>query len=162
MDQHPALIPHLLALLYARLEGLHVLEIDERAVDRDTSCGAGGHGGVKTTVGLLHGFGGQLYPHVLAVIDRAEDQRIDALARGRGGVGIDHPLGRFDQKLNGDAAHLKTPSALQFFKLPVEPLHVVRLAGLGQTDAGEAFVDNRLEVVVRHQGFPIVDPGIDL
>ena len=62
----------------------NVREIDEGAVDGDAAGGAGGHGGVVPAVELLGAFGGQLHPHVLAVVDGAEDQRADALA-GRGG-----------------------------------------------------------------------------
>ena len=162
VDQHPALIAHLTTLENALLKGLDIFEIDERAVDGDTTGCAGGHGGVEAAVSLFYGFGGQLHSHVFRVVHGAEDQRIDARACGRGGIGVNHPLGRFNQKLNGDAANLQASSALELFEFPVETLHIVRLTCLGQTDTGETFVDDRFEIVVRHQRFPVVDPRIDL
>ena len=95
------------------------------------------------------------------VVHRPEDQGVHPLAGDGRRIGIDDAFGRLNEELDGDAAHLQAPPPLQFLQLPVEPLHIVRAAAFGQADAGKTLVDNGFEVIVGHQGLPVVDPDVD-
>jgi hypothetical protein len=61
-----------------------------------------------------------------------------------------------------DATPLQAATSLQLVQLPVQALHVIGMPAFGQRHPVQTLVYDRFQVVVGHEGLPVVQAYVDL
>ena len=151
-------------------EPLDVLDLQVRPVDGLLVIGASRHQDrhQDVVVGVAHVVARRLLTDHEALhvdggheVGRAEDDRLDALARGRDGVDVGQTERVLDLGLDANPADLKSGGLLDLGQQQVERDNLLRRLDLGQHDGvevGASALDDLDDIGIRPLRRPVVDP----